>query len=438
MSGALYNLAAMTVSSSGTGTITLNAAAVINAVRYLTFTAAGVPNGAVVFYTILDVNQSECGWGVYNSSAGTLTRNPVTSTNSNAAINMTSAAVVIISAPTSQYVEALFADRTYYVATTGSDSSTGLPNANRATATFTNGSANIGWTAHGLSVGNVVYFTNSGGGLPTNFTSGQPYYVVSVVDANTITVSATGGGGAITAGSAGSGTQTGQQVLPFLTIQKGIDVAVSVNGLTFNMTIQVADGTYTASNSLKSYVGAGTWLLKGNSTTPANCVVSTTSANCFLGVNVLGAWWIDGFKVQTTTGGSCVFAIGAPTNFSLFNFEFGACALSHVRVWQQAIVGYSGSGYTISGATVNHWDLEDGGMINFQFITITTNAVAITTFLKMTNCAMARLASNTYAGAGPTAGTKKYDMFLNSVANTGGGVLPGSVAGTAVTGAQYA
>lgn len=76
------------------------------------------------------------------------------------------------------------------------------------TATFTNGSANIGWTSHGLAINDPVMFTTSGG-LPTNFAVGTRYYVVSVPDSNTITVSATVGGGAITAGSAGSGTQTG-------------------------------------------------------------------------------------------------------------------------------------------------------------------------------------------------------------------------------------
>lgn len=90
-----------------------------------------------------------------------------------------------------------------------------------ATVTFTNGSPNIVWTAHGFSVGKPLFLTNAGGALPTNFTAGSAttnnVYVASVVDANTITVAATPGGTAITAGSAGTGTQTGTAISALFT-----------------------------------------------------------------------------------------------------------------------------------------------------------------------------------------------------------------------------
>ncbi len=72
--------------------------------------------------------------------------------------------------------------------------------------TFTNSSANIGWTAETLTVGQAVTFTTTGA-LPTNFAVNTIYYVVAAAT-NTFTVSATVGGTAIIAGSAGSGTQT--------------------------------------------------------------------------------------------------------------------------------------------------------------------------------------------------------------------------------------
>lgn len=93
----LYNLAAMTVASTGAGTITLGSAATILGVLYLSFAAAGASDGETVAYSIGDVNASEQGTGVYSASGTTLTRTPVRSTNGNAAINMTSAAIVRIS-----------------------------------------------------------------------------------------------------------------------------------------------------------------------------------------------------------------------------------------------------------------------------------------------------------------------------------------------------
>jgi phage-related tail fiber protein len=83
------------------------------------------------------------------------------------------------------------------------------------TATFTSGSANVGMAGHGRSVNDPIKLFTTGS-LPTNFTAsthglttvGTIYYVKSIVDANTVTLSATPGGTAFVAGSAGSGTQT--------------------------------------------------------------------------------------------------------------------------------------------------------------------------------------------------------------------------------------
>lgn len=83
------------------------------------------------------------------------------------------------------------------------------------TPVFTNGSANITMTAHGLSINDPIKLFTTGA-LPTGFTAGTHglptvgtnYFVKTVIDANTVTLAATAGGTAITAGSAGSGTQT--------------------------------------------------------------------------------------------------------------------------------------------------------------------------------------------------------------------------------------
>lgn len=88
----LYNLARMTTTTTGTGTITLGSAVA----GYLTFAQAGVANGDVVDYAIKDGNDSEIGTGTYTSSGTTLTRTVTKSTNSNAAINLSGAAEVFI------------------------------------------------------------------------------------------------------------------------------------------------------------------------------------------------------------------------------------------------------------------------------------------------------------------------------------------------------
>lgn len=82
------------------------------------------------------------------------------------------------------------------------------PAATSATVTISNASPGvITWTGHGLDAGTPVVFTTTGA-LPTGLTAGTTYYVKTVLDADTFTVSATSGGTVIDTSSAGSGVHT--------------------------------------------------------------------------------------------------------------------------------------------------------------------------------------------------------------------------------------
>src|SRR5882672_2994447 len=89
----------MTTATTGTGTITLGSAATVNGVLYLSFSAAGVTDGQIVYYAIADTGNSEIGFGTYTAAGTTLTRTVLKSTNSNTAISLTGTAQVFITAP---------------------------------------------------------------------------------------------------------------------------------------------------------------------------------------------------------------------------------------------------------------------------------------------------------------------------------------------------
>lgn len=93
--GALFNMRRMTVTSTGTGTITLGVAAS----GWRSFSAApAIPTGTIVSYRISDGADWELQEGVYNSAANTLTRirtSPESSTG--ALLNLTTNALVTIS-----------------------------------------------------------------------------------------------------------------------------------------------------------------------------------------------------------------------------------------------------------------------------------------------------------------------------------------------------
>ena len=89
----LYNLARVETTTTGSGTMTLGDAVI----GCLTFANAGVQDGEVVSYTILDSNSTESGHGTYASAGPTLARTTIySSTNSGSAISLSGNAQVAI------------------------------------------------------------------------------------------------------------------------------------------------------------------------------------------------------------------------------------------------------------------------------------------------------------------------------------------------------
>jgi len=86
------NRAKMSISSTGTGNVTLNAAVA----GYQTFAAAGIVDTDVIRYIIEDGTAWEIGTGLMSSSATVMARTVGESSNSNAALDLTSAAKVLI------------------------------------------------------------------------------------------------------------------------------------------------------------------------------------------------------------------------------------------------------------------------------------------------------------------------------------------------------
>jgi hypothetical protein len=89
----LFNLAKMTTSTTGAGTISLGTAVS----GFLSFSAAGAANADVLSYGISDGANSEVGFGTYGTAGTTLARTTIiNSTNSGSAIDLSGTAVVFI------------------------------------------------------------------------------------------------------------------------------------------------------------------------------------------------------------------------------------------------------------------------------------------------------------------------------------------------------
>ena len=104
----LADLIRFTTATTGTGTLTVGGA-VAPFMTPATYGAPFASGTAVVFYSIIDTQggNSETGTGTYTASGTTLTRTPITSTNSNSAINLSGTAQATTAEVTQYYQNVL-------------------------------------------------------------------------------------------------------------------------------------------------------------------------------------------------------------------------------------------------------------------------------------------------------------------------------------------
>jgi hypothetical protein len=241
-----------------------------------------------------------------------------------------------------------------------------------------------------------------------------------------------------TGSDANSGLSAAQ---PFLTIGKAYSTiadTLDLGGQT--VTIQLDDGTYAAGLAVqKPWVGGGSVVLQGNTTTPASVIINP---------GVFGAY---GVYVNTplpgllsVTGVKFVCAATAIHHEStgLIRFgkvDFGACGSYHIATAAPGAKIEANDAYTISGAAASHWLANGQGLIVVagRTVTISGTPAFAAAFAYATRLSQIQGYSNTFTG---TATGVRYLVDGNSLIFTNGGgttAYPGNSAGSASTGGQY-
>ena len=244
--------------------------------------------------------------------------------------------------------------------------------------------------------------------------------------------------------TAGNDSNNGSSGSPWLTIQHAINfLLTSIDLAGYSATISVADGTYTGGVVVNyPFTGAGSVTLQGNITTPANCTISTTAADCIAlkngaNLNVLG------FTLKTNTSGNGISCIDMAICTITGKMVFGAMASggNHMNCGRMSEIKIGTTSYTISGGASSHIYAIENSHINI-FGGITVNVTVSSAPVFSIFCAAATCTSMDVGGfvfAGAATGTR-YASTQNAVINTnaaGASYFPGSVAGFTTTGGQY-
>lgn len=245
-----------------------------------------------------------------------------------------------------------------------------------------------------------------------------------------------------------------------LTRQKAWDTAADNFDLAGQtLTIQYSDGTYTdnffTTKPMIGAIGPAGVIIKGNTATPANVVISTTSASAFsFGVNngsneeggVVVAYVKD-MRLKTTTSGHGIEVAGAGVNVLWDNIDFNAIAGYDVDVGFNGYVANAGAvsvpgalgAFTISGNATGFALVAEGAQLTTHGSTLTcSGSPAFTTFVTEASGGRAFMAGMTFTSCGTLTG-KRFDITSNAILHTLASLtyLPGNAAGTAGSGGMY-
>ncbi|WP_439626145.1 DUF2793 domain-containing protein [Shinella sp.] len=233
----------------------------------------------------------------------------------------------------------------------------------------------------------------------------------------------------------GSDSNNGLAVgTPFATLQKAIDEAHKLDCASYDVTIELANGTYAGATVVRPLIGGGTLFIKGNEPTPASVVLSS-GLSFRNGAQVR----VSGLRIAIGTDLVHALSVSNGVTLRLGKMEFGAVGANADHIFAdspcQIVLE---DNYTINGGARRHMNIAMGYLTGVNRTFTLTGAPAFTQFIAASSCGTVALSNPTIVG---TATGSRYIAETNGVINTFGKAatfLPGSTAGTIPTGGIYA
>ena len=217
----------------------------------------------------------------------------------------------------------------------------------------------------------------------------------------------------------------------FATLTRAVAVAASVDSGGFDITIQLADGTYSLGHPIEirqAQVGGGQLILQGNPGNPAQVILEGATGALAIAGDVL----LRGVKVQSS-GSSTALRVGRGGKLEIDAVSFGAAG-GHFDI-DGGILRLVGA-CTVDGAAAFHLRLSASGQFdgNGQVLTLNGTPAFSDAFLVCSEASIARLNGQSFSG---DATGKPYHVATNSVVQGGGVTLPGNLAGTVQSGGIF-
>jgi hypothetical protein len=221
------------------------------------------------------------------------------------------------------------------------------------------------------------------------------------------------------------------------TIQGALNYINTWDGNEQAIAVSVADGTYT-NNVTQSgpFHGNPAVTLTGDLTTPANALISTTSAD---GINLNNGaiLTLGGFKITTTTGGAGISLSDASFLNITGAMEYGSVVGSQLSASSGSTITISAN-YTISGGATNHWSANQNAQVlvaGSHTITISGTPAFSNAFA---NAATGGLVSDSAVTFSGSATGKSFVVASNGfVNNNTSSALPGSLSTSTVVSHGY-